>query len=873
MPQRQLHQEESWNSLHRSEASGDVSNDDFAYPEDASMDEAESEDDPGRSGTASPNMPTIRDVHRALHPLQATAERVGKQVEQFAETLDRFTRKRPLKQTKPSKDCRHVLPFVHAYKTIASDTVKHLHTMHAPERQRQLAKQMKKKMRSRSARSTSRHDSLSGRVTEERSLTTVADLKRWEQEEQTWDLLGSMLQVEYPVPDSERLHLEEFGIVRHPKNVDLHKYSSEKEVWDNFLATDDLAWERHTIVEWLKRTADQSGQDIEQVVQQLESNADRGSGIVAHSWLYTREAIKGQKRLRSWPRAFEPDDPGLEISLMDVSKTEALVTQLDPDAITRQARALEKQDVYFERAIWLACWEMVRRGKPWNYIKEWCNERVEDWRASTMLGDLQLTGNDAPDGLRWQSRYLWRKACALAAKDGGIDEYEKAVYGVLSGYLPSVQQVSRSWDDQLFAHYNSYLIHSFERYVKHNFGDRIPPGLANTDGVFHFSTFAGQRALSGNQLVEKLKLSGDTKHEAVEPLKMLQGSLVAKNFSDYVVKHGYKLSENANAHGRSKILSPIPEQLFEGCITSLIGMQDYDLLRIVTHIIFIYQEMGYDFGEATRSFATENFVVAYVDYLSKAGKQQLLPLYASRMSRQRATDCLGRQLPVIQQHDERVTMMSLMKQSGIDVPGVLFGQLQLIISDTPPSPASVKKYPDLKILEPIGTSDGQVRPVADGFIGEDITDDQIDLMHAFEWYMLLAGYWRQTMEVGTAIYKHLLRSHALAAARLISRTVTFSNISLSKTYTLLGKTIDISRSPDSEDERDGPSGPVKKPRPRGRPKHQHQPSETITSVNRGEREILLSQSSTFRDLENLFVALNAMEEWRALATELSEVSK
>ena len=870
MPPQHLRQEESWNSLHRSEASGDVSNDDFTYPEDA-MDEAESEYDVGRSDTASPNLPTIRDVQRALHPLQATAERVGKQVELFAENLDRLTRKKTHKQTVSPKDCRHVLPFVHAYKKIASDTVKHLQTMHAPERQRQLSKQ-KKEVRSRSARSISRHDSLSGRVAEEQSLTTVADLKRWEQEEQTWDLLGCMLQVEFPVPESERPHLEGSGIIRPSRNVDLHKYSSEKQVWDNLLATDDLAWERHTVIEWLKRSADQLGQDIEQEVQQLESDADRGSGIVAHSWLYTREAIKAQKRLRSWPRAFEPDDPGLDVSLMNAGKTEALVTQLDPDAVTRQARALEKQDVYFERAIWLACWEMVRRGKPWNYILEWCNERVEDWRASTMLGNLQLPEKETPDSIGWQSRYLWRKACALAAKDGGIDEYEKAVYGVLSGYLPSVQQVSRNWDDQVFAHYNSYLIHSFERYLKHNFGDRVPHGLTNTDGVFNFSTFAGQRALSGNQLIEKLKLSGDTKQEAVEPLKMLQGSLLAKNFSDYAAKHGFKLSENANAQERSKILTPISERLFEGVITSPISMQDYDILRIVTHIILIYQEMGHEFGEGFRSFATENFIVAYIDYLSKAGKQQLLPLYASRLSRHRSPECLGRQLPTILQHDERVTMMSLMKECDIDVPGVLLMQIQMILSDTPPDPAKIK-YPSLKILEPMESSDGQVRPVAGGFIGDEITDDQIDLIHGFEWYMLLEGYWQQTMTVGVAVYKYLLRFHALAAARLVSKTVTFSNISLSKSYNLLGKTIDISRSPESEDEHDDPSSPVKKSRPRGRPKHQPQPSAPTTPIDQDQREILLGQSSTFRDLEHLFVALNAIEDWRALAIQLSQVSK
>ena len=870
MPPRQLQQEESWNSLHRSEASGDVSNDDYAYSEDASMgDEDSQEERSDRSATASPTMPTMRDVRRALHPLQATADRVGRQVEQFAENLDRLTQKRAQFPAKRPKDCRDVLPYVHAYKCIASNTVEHLRAIHAPERQRQLARQTKKKLRDRSSRSSPRHDSMAAKNGDNLRLTSTSDLKRWEQEEQTWELLGAILQIEYPAPQSEGIQYEGTTLARPRKKDSLHSYSSEKEVWDNLLATDDLAWERHTVVEWLKQNAEKSGQDIEQAVEQLESDADRGSGIVAGSWLYTREAIKGQKRLRSWPRAFEPDDPGLETSLMTADKSHSLVTQLDPDAVTRQARALERQDVYFERAMWLACWEIIRRGKSWQYVKKWCNERVEDWRAASMYGELQLQASEATN---WQSRFLWRKSCALAARDGGLDEYESAVYGALGGYLPSVQQVSRSWDDHLFAHYNSYLIHSFERYVKHNFASRVPPALTNNDGAFSSPSFAGQRALSGNQLVEKLKLSDETKQEAAEPFKMLQSSLVARNFDDYVFKHGVKLAIVANAERRSKVLNPMPSDLIDGSITGCLSMQDYDLFRVVTHMVFIYQELGHDFGDGNRASAMENFVVAYVDFIGSAGKQQLLPLYASRLSHQRSIECLGRQLPMIHQHNERVTMMSLMGQCGIDIPGVLHMQLQKILQDIPTDPPDKARFPNLTILER-GKVNSQVRPIADGFIGEEVTDEQIDLIHGYEWYMLLEGYWQQTLAVGVTLYKFLLRSHALSAARLLSQRVSFSNVSLSKTFAILGKSVDISREIYCDDGRNGLPSPVKKTKSGRKQNHQRQASLSTKSVGDDERDILLGQAATFRDFENLFAALSAMEEWRGLAEPLNRASQ
>lgn len=748
MPRRQIPREEGWNSLRHSEASGDHVGDEFS---DDSMNN-ESDHGSERSTTESPTFPTVSDVHRALHPLQATADRVGKQVEEFAENLDRLSSRHKRRIERNSRD---VLPLVDAYKRIAKDTVRHLRSLHAPERQQQLSKKTKRSLRISSAKSTP------GPIPAEdgkdhNAMTSVEDLKRWELEEQTWDLVAIMLQVGDPKVGMTMANQDgESRLVRPSADTEVHRYSSEKDIWNMFLASDDQAWERHAVVEWLKKCADNSGQDIDQVVKELEVGADRGSGLWAHSWLYSKEAIKFQKRLRSWPQALEPDDPGLETSLMNSEKTKSLVTQLDPDAITRQDRSLEQQDYYFERATWLACWEMLRRGRDWDYMRDWCQERGEGWRAAAMRGDSRNARFPTSTPASWQSRVLWRKVCALAAKDDSIDEYENGVYGVLSGYLPSVLKVSRSWDDYLFAHYNSYLLHSFDRYLSSIFPDRVPATLNDKHGSLNFSVFGGHRAQSGNQIVENMKHLETTREEAREPLKMLQGSLIANTFDDFVFKHGVRLTQAANAKGRSKILEPFGnDQIIDGSVTAPISTVDYDFLRLITHIIFLFQDLGFQFGEGQRRSAMESIIVAYVDYLSKAGKQQLLPLYASRLSYQTSVVCLGRQLPAIQDRRERQIMISLMKQTGIDVPGVLGMQLQLIITDTS---LSQSKWPALRILEQTSKDASSVRPIQTGFIGDEVTDDQEDLIHGFEWYLLLDHHWQQTMAVGVVIYKHFLR--------------------------------------------------------------------------------------------------------------------
>lgn len=710
----------------------------------------------------SPAWPTISDVHRILRPLQATADRVGKQVEEFAETLDRLSKSR---REKPGRDCTHALAIVEGYRRIAQNTVEHLQAIDAPKKQGKPGGNWRDRLR----KTESAADSKRRQSEDHNNATTVEDLARWEQEEHTWHLLGLMLQVEYPssAPNADGTSSDE-RLIRPNKGKNIHHYSSEYEVWLHFLAHDDQAWERHTVVEWLKVCANDSDQEIEQVIRELEEDADRGSGLWAHSWLFTKEAIKGQKRLRSWPQALVPDSPGIDSSLRNTAHTESLVTQLDPDAITRQDRGLQPQDTSFERATWMACWDMLRRGRDWQFIRTWCKERVENWRAIATRGDPRQHGPEDgetgryPDGnASWQSRALWRKASALAARTGGMDKYEAAVYGVLSGYLPAVQKVCDSWNDYLFAHYNSYLLRSFDQHVAANFADRLPVGLRDREGPFDFNMTGGRHTQSGNQLVKKMRRLKPLADEAKDPMKQLQGSLIGKTFDSFVHKNGLQLlRERHRQKKESKPPYNAAQANPEDGKEPLIRLDDYQLLRMVTHIMLVYQDFEHSWVNKARSKAAEAFIEAYIDFLGQAGKQQILPLYASRLSPRSAIRSLSRQLPRILDYGERRTVMQLMKQHGIDVPSVLSEQLWMIMKEIEAKidyDTDDRTYPTLHMLE-IRHDEQRIGAcsIRDDFIGHVITDEQHDLINGFEWYLLLDGYWEKTLATGAVLYKHFL---------------------------------------------------------------------------------------------------------------------
>ena len=651
--------------------------------------------------------------------------------------------------------------------------MKRLKKIHEPERQEKSKKTLKHRLRNSSGKLTpiSIHEDDDEKLSRQ---TTVEDLHRWELERQTWDLLGNILQVDYPTHESVHTSSKDVtNLLRPTRDSTVHRYSSEHAVWSRFLAEDDHAWKKHVIVEWLKRSADRSGDDVDFVVDQLESSAERGSGLWAHGWLYSKEVIKGQKRLRSWPQALDPNSPGIDSAMINSDGTTGVITQLDPDAVTRQGRNLEKQDMSFERATWLVCWDMVRRGRSWDSIREWCQDRVELWRAASMHGDLRNTsGQGSNDGISlataWQSRALWRRMCAASAENGGLDEYESAVYGVLSGYLPSVEKVGRTCDDCLFAHCNAALLDRFELYIRRLFPERIPRSL-ETRKISDVSMVGGSAPLSLSDLMDRRQNLDAIKEEAQSPHKMLQGSLITRDFATFIVAQGITLSASANAGKRSKIIASMSARLGDVGVTSTITPGDRDLLRILTHIIFIFQDLGVDIAVGEDRYAFENIIVAYVDYLSKAGKQHLLPLYASRLSSTRAHECMGRQLPFITDLRERRTVMKLMEQYNMNVLRVLNMQLTAIILDTPPDFQNTAACPNLSILGQ-EMPNPHVRAIRNGFIGPTMTGDEQDLINGFEWYMLLDGHWQDTMDIGTVLYKHFLRMAWHLKIRLLPLT-------------------------------------------------------------------------------------------------------
>jgi nuclear pore complex protein Nup107 len=720
-----------------------------------------------------------------LHPLRETANRVGREVERFAEVLDGFN---PLKATSFEEKRDLTLDLIDSYYEIALQSIEDVQA------------QIAETERLGGATSTQDGDIDMDAEDEQNSTALVrADsevegegglkdqLSRWKQEARTWDLLRRMTTLKYDPPSP-------------PADApQIHQYSPEKDVWQSFLHNDPVGLERNTIVNWLKETADEDGEDINVLVEDLQQAADRGD-ITAHGWLHTSSAIKNQKRLHAWPYVLDHTSPDVQRVHLASDRTEPLVTQLDPDAPTRQKLKLEAQDEYFERSIWRGCYELLRRGKSPSYIKDWCYERTEIWRAALMAGlpDDGLEPQNTSG--TFKAKALWRRMCGSMAINTELDDYTRAVYGILAGEPDSILNVSKSWDDYMFAHYHSLLRNQYEKYVFEKFPTQRPGNATMSIKPLDVEKFLGDPKTVPSRLMKLLLAKTDLPVQEDKEQKVIQTMILSNTFEGFIYQQGLAISAEANAPDNSAtaLIANLHTSPKDEDIIPYVSVEDHDNLRVLTHMVIAYKALGMKIGGDNgdiHQYAIESIIVAYISMLRLCGKEELIPLYAAQLSEERCYATLSRTLIDVIDPGQRITMIKLMKELGLDVQRFVRMQMQFLFKDYPDEkpgyPASTQfkiTYSEEKPTSPLGT----LRTIKPDFIGDTIDTEEALMIRAFEWFLFVEGMWKETFKVGTALYKRFFKNVQLAACREIAARCSSRDIALQKTPVILGEPLEIS---------------------------------------------------------------------------------
>ncbi|KAI6779053.1 nuclear pore complex protein Nup107 [Emericellopsis cladophorae] len=596
----------------------------------------------------------------------------------------------------------------------------------------------------------------------ESSHDTEAEIQRLEKEIQTWDLLQRVLPLRYSDAENES------HVARLERVADK---PSRATTLESFFESDPTARERRAVLQWLQTSA-ASGPDIDEMTRELQRNADRGD-IIAHGWLHTRSAIKMKKSVTGWSQLLD-QQPGNGTSNHLTSSSEPMVTQLDPDACTRQGRKLQPQDEYFERAIWLGCFEHLRRGSTAATIQEWCQERTEVWRSVSMSGLLlpAQDGNETATDLSASSLVLWRRMCYALATQGGTSDHERAVYGVLSGDIESVEKVARSWDDLLFAHYNALLRTQLDSFLLNQCAGGEAAHLTQTFPSLNAVSAHGEEAGVEKRLVRQLAARPSVADEAKEPTKALQASIVANELHQYLSEQGRHLASPSRGLDQP--------QYFQHAQTGGLRIiaHVYVLLSLLEGVTAISIEQRKTEDEIK---AQETIVAWYAGYLRRQQLQELIPLYSCVLTIPRRYEVLSENLIEEEETERRITLLKLARKANIDTMEYVRTQANIFYQKVAESPTATKGAPAVfRILEESTPDSQSGQFIKADFLGDDEEQlaDSLDeyLVRSLEWLLLVDEAWPDVFSMGVKAFVFFLRNMHLDAARRLMKSISFSAI-------------------------------------------------------------------------------------------------
>ncbi|KXJ89197.1 nuclear pore protein 84/107 [Microdochium bolleyi] len=598
-------------------------------------------------------------------------------------------------------------------------------------------------------------------------------LKHWELEAQTWDMLRRLLPLRYA-------HRNE---INKSFRRDSSRFRSSADLWQEFIESDTLAQERKAVLESLQSNADSTGADVDELVRDYQQKADRGD-IIAFGWLHTRSAIKLHKSANGWAGALDPN-ANEAAQLLESNGTDPLVTQLDPDVSTRQGRKLEPQDEYFERAIWLGCYHLLRRGRSMDEIRDWCVERTEVWRAVSMSAmPLARTDTEYASAHDPLSALLWRRTCFALARQGGTDDFERAVYGILSGDIPSVEKICRDWDDHVFTHYNALLRAQFDSFMMKRCAADSTASVTQHLPSFNAVQFHGDATSAGERLVSSLEANSKTSVEAKTPMKALQGAIISHKLDQHIFELGIALGLQANEHGSSPLIPSFGASTTNAAAGSL-SLDNHDGIRLLAHIFLIISSLdelqGTSLGQLTdRRRAQENVITAYVSALRLNKLVELIPLYCAKLQGERAFFTLSRNISKVDDIGERQMLLKIMEKLGMDVAKFVVFQPSSLLRQYPldeDERANASGRLSVFLAEPPSLKYG--RPLRPDFFGEfpdQLNEVDEQLIQSLEWFLLVDGLWDEIFHFGTAIYKRFLKTFNLHAARALADRVPCSKI-------------------------------------------------------------------------------------------------
>jgi nuclear pore complex protein Nup107 len=299
---------------------------------------------------------------------------------------------------------------------------------------------------------------------------------------------------------------------------------------------------------------------------------------------------------------------------------------------------LELEDAVYEKALNKTLFEYVRAGQLDSAI-DLARQADRSWRAASLRGaslywrpGLNDDMEEIKSTMGNRNRTLWKAVCRSLCSKTTVDEYERGLYGALSGDLKSVLAVSTSWESQLWAYTNARL----EALID----DKLDKsGLWwGQDAGTHFgipSNIKEQGAVRLNELSIPNVL-----HDLGEQSQLKDVFLNLSQSNHHSIQtqaeHPFRIVQ------RAVILSDVPRLL--EYIDSRLPVIKADssprqyarIVRFFAHLTLYLRLLNWD--PMPDLVVCNSILKAYVQILEGLGEDDLVALYASSLEAESATE-------------------------------------------------------------------------------------------------------------------------------------------------------------------------------------------------------------------------------------------
>lgn len=314
----------------------------------------------------------------------------------------------------------------------------------------------------------------------------------------------------------------------------------------------------------------------------------------------------------------------------------AIVKSLDPDAPLREKLPLHDLDMEDQTRLLKQIFLEIRQGQieeaqslcehcgqPWRaaLLEGWRLHHDPNYEANNTVSKSPIEGNPRRD--------IWKKIAWMMADSKKLDEYTRAIAGVLCGHLDSVKSlVDDSWIDLLWA------------YLKIQIDIRVESELQSC-------SMKSYLPMPDSYWKQKMSLEQIFDELAGHRNDHVKNS--AKNYVSIIQKY--------------LILDDIPELMRS--IDKLISEEKVtpQMLRFLTHVVLFMRQVGRNHQEDI----ADKVIKSYVECLIKMGDSQLVAFYTAALPHELQIILYSQFLETIEKTADRKKCLEDATTAGLDI--------------------------------------------------------------------------------------------------------------------------------------------------------------------------------------------------------------